>query len=371
MLLYLGSSLFLITVIAFLYFNSVSKSLLESQKDKMRSFASLIASKAISSHMHRLPFEFKNDSSYKIGMYSSKKDLLYGNKIANADFNKDIYTKDDALYLVDRSTQLHMGIKYIVLKDVSIFKKLEELKNRVFFYTIAAMFFISVIGYFLSRLFLRPIANERERLDRFIKDTTHELNTPITALIMSTGLLKGQNDKNIERINLSAKRISNIYKDLCYILKEDINKNNDVIELLDIKEMVSSQVLILEPYAKSKRISIDTDIETFNFNIDKESAERLVNNLITNALKYSKPDSKVSIVLKEGVLKITDQGIGIDQKDLKMITDRYFRANDSEGGFGIGLDIVNKICKRYDIKFTIESQKDVGTKVRVGFNKAL
>ena len=333
----------------------------------MRSFSLSLASKAISSHMHGLPFEFKNDTPYKIGMYSKNMKLLYGDKINNIDLDKNQYIKNNALYLVDQSAQLHLGIKYIVLKDVSIFKKLGELKKRVFFYTVSAMVFISIIGYFLSRLFLRPIANERERLDRFIKDTTHELNTPITALIMSTGLLKTRNDKNIERINLSAKRISNIYKDLCYILKEDINKNNDLIEFLDIKELVSSQVLLLEPYAKSKKISVDTELETFNFKIDKESAERLINNIITNALKYSKPDSNVSISLQDGVLKITDQGIGIDQKDLKMITDRYFRANDSEGGFGIGLDIVNKICNKYDIRFTIESKKDIGTTVKLFF----
>ena len=64
---------------------------------------------------------------------------------------------------------------------------------------------------------MKPIENERKRLDNFIKDTTHELNTPITALMICTNKQTPRSEKNMERIYLSSMRISQIYKDLTHL----------------------------------------------------------------------------------------------------------------------------------------------------------
>lgn len=364
--LYIGSSLFLILVISSLYFDSVSTSIFEAQKDKMRSYASSLASKVIHAHMQSTTFEYKNNTNYKIAMYSKKLNLLYGDELENINFEKVIYQKDNALYLVDQSAQLHLGVKYIVLKDSTIFHTIATLKKTIIAYTILAIVFVSIIGYFLGRLFLTPISNERERLDRFIKDTTHELNTPITALLMSTSSLKDENSKVINRINISAKRISNIYNDLCYLLKSDI-KHSPTLEELNIKDIINEQITLLDSYAKSKKITMETNLENLTYKIDKESSVRLINNIISNALKYSKPNSTVKITIHENIFTVYDNGVGINQKDLHRITERYYRANKSEGGFGIGLDIVNSICNKYNIKLTINSKEDIGSTVTLSF----
>lgn len=336
------------------------------QKDKMRTYGAELAFKAIKAHMTSTSFDYTNETPYKIGMYSNRFNLLYGDEFDDIDFNKKIYIKNNSLYIIDQSAQSHLGVKYIVLKDTFVFKNINELRTKTIFYTLLALLFVGIIGHFLGKLFLKPIANERERLDNFIKDTTHELNTPISALLMSISSLKDEDSKVKERIKLSANRISSIYDDLCYLLKDEL-KTKYEIEDINIKDIVQEQLLLLEEYAKSKKIDIVLDCKDTIFSMDKESAKRLINNLISNALKYSKPNGKIEITLQDNSFTIKDQGVGIEKQNLQNIQKRYFRANNSEGGFGIGLDIVNSICKKYDIEFNIESQKDKGTKVVLKF----
>jgi len=333
----------------------------------MKNHALSIASDIIYAHMNNKLFFFEESLKYKIGLYSSSKNLLYGEDIKGVDFKKDIYMKEEQLYIIDQSAQLHLGVKYIVLKDNEFKLIKSNLLKKVIFFTIFALIFVSIIGYFLSKIFLKPIANEREKLDRFIKDTTHELNTPISALLMSLSSLNSENPKLTQRISISAKRISNIYDDLCYLLKDESNKNKE-LKLINLKDVIQEQILLAEGYANSKKISIKKDICDFEFLIDEESVKRLINNLISNALKYSKANTTIEIILKDQKLTIKDNGYGIKQEDLKNIKNRYFRANNTELGFGIGLDIVNNICKKYDIDFNIQSHYKEGTLVSLKFS---
>ncbi len=364
--LYIGSSILMIAVIAILYFNSISQTIFESKKDKMRSFAASIAAKVIQVHMHGGVYILDKNMEYEVGLYDGNKNILYGNELSDIDFNKVYYEKDNMVYIVDQSTQMHLGVKYIVIKDSSTYEYIQNFKKKVILYTFLVMLFVIVIGYFLSRLFLKPIASEREKLDNFIKNTTHELNTPITALLMSINNIKDTNNKSIERIKISANRISNIYSDLCYLISKDFNEDIE-IEKINIKSILEEQVILFEGYAKSKNIIFVIQADDSCFHIDIESIKRIVSNIISNALKYSKPNNKIDITLENNILIVKDYGVGIETKELNKITHRYYRANSSEGGFGIGLDIVNDICKRYKLKLEITSSFGNWTEVKVYF----
>jgi two-component system OmpR family sensor kinase len=223
------------------------------------------------------------------------------------------------------------------------------------------------VGYFLSKLFLRPIANEREKLDTFIKNTTHELNTPITALLMSIQSLKTDtNSSSLERIKISANRISNIYSDLCYLLKNDLDIHDEIVSV-DFKEIIQEQIVLMEGYIKSKNITLIQNLQSLKWDIDKESAQRLIANLLSNALKYSKPNQKVEITMHNNVLTFQDYGIGIKKDVLHNVQKRYFRANKNEGGFGIGLDIVTTITQKYKIDLKIDSIYQSGTIITLKF----
>ena len=356
----------MISVIAILYFNSISQTIFESKKDNMRSFASSIAAKVIQVHMHGGVYILDENIEYEVGLYDANKNILYGKEFLDIDFNKVYYENNNMVYVVDQSAQMHLGVKYIVIKDSSIYKYIQNFKNKVILYTVLVMLFVIIIGYFLSRLFLKPIASEREKLDNFIKNTTHELNTPITALLMSINNIKDTNNKAIERIKISANRISNIYSDLCYLISKDLNEDIK-IEKINLKSILEEQIMLFEGYAKSKNIVFVIQADESYFYIDIESIKRIISNIISNALKYSKPNNKIDITLENNTLTVKDYGVGIETKELNKITHRYYRANSSEGGFGIGLDIVSDICKRYKLKLEITSSFGNWTEVKVYF----
>jgi two-component system OmpR family sensor kinase len=96
---------------------------------------------------------------------------------------------------------------------------------------------------------------------------------------------------------------------------------------------------------------------------------RVIDNLISNAIKYNKKGSFIRIDLKEGYLCIEDGGIGINADRIEQMYDRYSRFNESEGGFGLGLNIVSEIAKEYNLKLKIESKIDIGTKVIITWQK--
>jgi two-component system OmpR family sensor kinase len=364
--LYLGSSFILIVIIAYIYFEALSNSLMESKKDKMRTYGATIAAKAIGVHMHGGEFVYEKQEEYKVGMYSKRFTLLFGDEIKEPEFSKKTFIRENKLYVIDRSAQLHLGIEYIVIQNTTIFKEIKSLQSKIIGFTLLAIILISIVGYFLSRLFLKPLQAERQKLDRFIKDTTHELNTPISALLMSVGGLKNDSSKIARRIELSSNRISSIYDNLCYLLKGDM-KTFEKPKKIDIKTIIEEQLTLLEIYIESKNIRVQKEIKSLEIFIDLESATRLINNLISNALKYSKPNADIVIQIKNNTLIIQDKGIGIKKDKLNQVKQRFYRANESEGGFGIGLDIVDSICKRYNINFEIESIEGSGTKVTLRF----
>jgi two-component system OmpR family sensor kinase len=95
----------------------------------------------------------------------------------------------------------------------------------------------------------------------------------------------------------------------------------------------------------------------------------LFGNLISNAIKYSMPESTITIRFKKGVFTIQDEGIGIAQEKLSKIFERYNRQSDYAGGFGIGLSIVQKIAKEYGITVDVQSEKEKGTCFTLVFTK--
>jgi len=95
----------------------------------------------------------------------------------------------------------------------------------------------------------------------------------------------------------------------------------------------------------------------------------MLDNIVSNAIKYNKMHGGIEILLNADRVEIKDSGIGVNKKDLKNITKRFVRANKSEGGFGIGLDIVNKIVNFYNFKLEITSKENIYTKVVIWFTK--
>lgn len=366
--LYLGSSFIFMLFVAFFYYQNEKTLYVDLVKSNMQNITAKASNEVIVAHMMGLIFDknkYLDSTEYQISFYDRNKKLIFGNLKDEIDFDKKFILDDRFLTIVDNSTVGHLGIEYIVLKDITLYKKIDELRYTIVGIFLLFYFFVAIIGFYLARLLLKPIKEEREKINNFIKDTTHELNTPISAIMMSS---ENENltPKQIERIRLSANRISEIYKDLTFIFLENKEKIQRV-EKLDLSILIKEQIDSFEPLYLKKKIKVEIELNEFFYEINRDDFIRLFNNLFSNAIKYNKMAGKIEIKLEKNRLIVKDSGIGINKDKIKDIYKRYYRATSQSGGFGLGLNIVNMICKKYDIKIDVESIEKEGTIFKLTF----
>ena len=348
--------------IAVLYYQNEKILYYDLTKSNMQNEVSKISSEIILSHMSGNKFDKEKlleTENYKISFYDKNQNKIFGNLDENIDFSKKIIDTKNSFILVDDSVLGHLDIYYIALKENMYFKKIEELKLNIIGIFFIIYLIIALIGFYLAKLFLRPIREERVKLNNFIKDTTHELNTPISAILMSTEN-KNLSEKQIERVRISAKRVSEIYSDLTYLFLENKETIKNIQEF-NLRDLISEQMEYLDLIATKKRVKINKNIEDFDYKIDKDDFIRIFNNLVSNAIKYNKMGGIIDISLQNNILKISDSGIGIEKDKINDIYKRYYRATNEQGGFGIGLNIVSYICSFYKIKILVDSQINKGT----------
>ena len=365
--LYLSSVFVLLAIIGYLFFENNRASMKSAMKFEMmyqgRMISSNIVMKAMKTPEGLKPFEVKpflkklDHCRFDVGYYDKDKQPIFTQIDDFEGFEEEFFAKDQCCYNVVVDSSEHLGVRYIVLKENELSLAFKKLRIRIISYLILSFLLMGVVGYFLGRLFLRPVREQIESLDRFISDTTHELNTPISAILMTIQSLKGVEPKKIKRLEASAKRLSTMYSTLTYRLEG----NETVSEELCFAGIVETRVEYVKELIDSKRLSIELNLEPTKIFMPQESAHRLIDNLLSNAIKYSDVGDSITLTLKKNIFKIKDTGIGIDTKVQEDIFKRYHRANEERGGFGIGLNIVLAICKKYNIKLALESQKGDGS----------
>ena len=363
LLLYLGSSFILFAVIAYLFYQNESRFFYEQTRMNMQMDASRLSSKIIHAHMSKSDFsldEVVNTFPDRVGFYDAKNEAIFSNIYEKINFSKQLYQVGNKLLLVDKSTFGHLGVESIVIEKNGVATFIENLQIKILLTLLLIYILLSIIGYVLAKLFIKPIQMKRIQLDNFIKDSTHELNTPITALMLSVNSPKLESPKNLERIKLSAIRVSDIHKDLTYLMLE--KEHDEELEKLSLNKILKEELKYLSLLAEKKKISIALHTEdTINFKIDKESFIRLIHNLVINAIKYNSVNGAIEITIVDNLIVIKDTGIGIPKEHQAEIYERFYRATKQVGGFGLGLNIVHKVCETYGIKIEFESKVNEGT----------
>jgi len=302
---------------------------------------------------------------FQVGYYDKYEFPLYSEIDEIDNFDTDFFVENMQCYTVTEDKDDHLGVHYIVLKESDLATALDKLRIKIIGYLVFSLILMGVVGYFLGRLFLQPVREQIESLDKFISDTTHELNTPISAILMTIQSLKGIEPKKMKRLEASAKRLSTMYGSLTYRLEGGVEPSED----LCLAKIVEERIEFIKELIDSKRLYIKLELEPTKIFMPKRSVYRLIDNLISNAIKYSDIGDTITISLKDNVLRVKDTGIGIDEKIQEDIFRRYYRANDERGGFGIGLNIVLSICKNYKIKLGLDSKKGEGSTFILTFPK--
>jgi len=246
----------------------------------------------------------------------------------------------------------------IILLGSSVQGEILTLRIKTAAMMIALLGVILAVAFYLVRLGTKPLYDKIDTLNRFIKDSTHEINTPLSIISMSVETMRhaelGEyNAKRVANIDLAAKTLSRIYEDLVF-LTFGMKKEGE-ISSIDLKSLVASRCEYFAPFIQKRRLSLKTDLADASMNANIYEISRLIDNLLSNAVKYADAGGYVDVRLRRGELAISNSGEGIDRKKGDEIFRRFARFNSSEGGFGIGLSIVRAICKKYKIDVGYES----------------
>lgn len=223
----------------------------------------------------------------------------------------------------------------------------------------------------------------------YVGNISHELKTPIFSIqaYLHTLLEGGLYDDNInmdylKRAADNTERLQNIVEDLDIITRLESGQAELDIKRFDIKELVRDIFLDLKPIAKKKKISLmlkDGASQSFYVMADRESIRQVFTNLLVNSIKYGKEGgtTKVSFYDMESEIltEVSDNGIGIDEKHLKHVFDRFYRVDSSrsrkQGGSGLGLAIVKHIIEAHDQTINVRSTLDIGSTFGFTIKKAL
>lgn len=360
--------------IAFLYFKLQKELMLNNKRIQLQSYSNDLIYRLKDLHINFDKYKYyPRDERFNSAIYDSDRKLIFSTlKSARVKLDDVVYTSNKYIHFIEEPDSYYLGAKYVILEVPDNQLWLSKTQKEIFIFMVVGFIALFVVGFFLLKLFLKPMRDAFHLLDRFIKDTTHELNTPISAIVANIELIDIDTledeklKKKIKRIDVGAKTVSNIYQDLTYL-----TLNNKIIshnEQLNLTALVHQRVDYFKTLANVKRIAFETYIdEGVGFFSDQKKISKVVDNLLSNAIKYNRVDGTIKVILKSQSLVIEDSGKGIAQDKIDSMFERYSRFDKSVGGFGIGLNIVSLICKEYHIKIVIESEVNIGTKVMLSW----
>ena len=359
---YLLSTFIMLTAIVWLLYSGKIQHLKENERLKMQEFSSRLAGALIDTAMMGRPLKLDEFSNYTYALYDKHKVLIMGKPIVASHWKSGFYILESRTLYMSRAAKGHMGVEYIVLEDRNFYAQKQRLLLESIFIYIVLLLGMFIVAWVLSKLFLYPIEYKVEMLNRFVKDSTHELNTPIASLLLTADSIEKdpQNRTALNRLRVLARNISNLYSDLAFAQLQNMKTMEQ--EEIDLCQACEEVLIYLEPLAKQKHISIKKYChESIKWVMAQEAAKRMISNLLANAIKYTPKGGVITIVSQDNLFKISDTGIGIDKKHFEEIFTRYQRIDRVQGGFGIGLDIVMRVCKEYGITLKLESEKEKGS----------
>ena len=250
-------------------------------------------------------------------------------------------------------------------------------------------------------VFFAPFKNESDRPDgviaviqditehvkldnmqkEFVADVSHELKTPITSIMgYADTLLEGDYDKETQTkflnvIATEARRMARLVTDLLTLSRYDSNKKKTHKESFDLGELVKKcqDKLAIEIKKKNHKVNCFVTADVPPVYADKDDIERVVLNILTNSIKYTKDGGEIKIyvgfVYNDAYIKIFDNGIGIPEEDLSRIFERFYRVDKARtremGGTGLGLSIAKEILDKNGGSIDIKSVVGQGTEVVV------
>jgi signal transduction histidine kinase len=304
--------------------------------------------------------------------------ITFSEKISPQDLEAAVADYPDVKAYLE--TEHQNEAHFITIANIIQNNQQKQLGDILLVLTIPVLGVSALLAYVVANRLMKPVEDAYEAQERFIADAAHELRNPLATMSVvvqnashkKTPATKNEYSKYMLQIRRQLSRMVRINEDLLFLER---NQDDGDIQLQNISELLQDVIEDLQPHALDRKLSFSTDIdENIIASIHPRDFVRLSKNLIENAIKYSKPTSrKVNVSLKDGknhvILTVKDSGIGIPERDLPKIKERFFRARNAQKyeGSGLGLSIVQKIVEKYDGKFNLTSVENKGTTVVIEF----
>ena len=225
------------------------------------------------------------------------------------------------------------------------FTLLASLHQHILWQLLVLSLIAVVISLAFSLYVLKPLRESLKMLEMFIKDIIHDLNTPLTSILINLKMMD-PNSEEVESISQSAKTIAMLHQNLDSYLREvSLEK-----ERFDLKEVIGEQVAFFQPMYDY--LSWDVKVDSLILHSSPHAVARIIYNLLSNACKYNTPQGRVIIRTEGNSLNISNDSHGI--KSPSRIFERFYKEHDR--GLGIGLHIVDKLTKELGItkKVTVD-----------------
>ncbi|MDD2906647.1 MAG: HAMP domain-containing sensor histidine kinase [Sulfurimonas sp.] len=199
----------------------------------------------------------------------------------------------------------------------------------------------------------------------FLRYTVHETNTPLSVILTSIELfvMKNKKDRQLSKIEAAAKNIFNIYDDLSYLVKKDQVQYSK--STLDLGLYLTSRVDFFREVAELSKLRFAhvVFVENVYIYFNETKLQRIIDNTITNAIKYTLANEPIYIELKK-VGTFVELSVGSRSKEIKdteKIFEAYYREEQKREGFGIGLRLVRTICDEEEVAIVLDSTNEKTT----------
>jgi signal transduction histidine kinase len=314
-------------------------------------------------------YNFPRYKEYTTALYTDKYEELFSSlDFEPTSFSEGFYIVDNHYYLIyPLPNKYYFGAKYLLVSTI-------HTANEIYLFALLTILGILLMLFIFSLLLLKnfsaPFEAMNQQLDNFIKDSMHEINTPLSIININADLFANKygDNKYLRRMKSASKTLATIYDDMDYLIKQ--GRVEHKVQPIEMDSFIQNRVDYFQEIANLKNIDITTSITLdVEYNFSKTKLQRIIDNTISNAIKYSPDQSNITIkfyVQNEKLLfEVVDYGVGIANVD--KIFSRYYREDEAKGGFGIGLNIVKDIIDEEGIELEVKSTLGKGTTFKYTF----
>ena len=343
----------------------------------------------IISHKHKIMFV--NNKVLKLFKLDSEENIINKN-ISDLIYKEDREKYDKTIKSIDKNEKKES----VIHTRFSYNNVMFEAQEIRFYETVHQKTFqVSIIDSIEDKIKLEDAKRElqlrdvmEKTRDEVLSNISHEFKTPVnviysTVQIQDLNLQKEDYDKILEFNKLIKQNCNRLIRLINNFIDSTKLENNKVeihkkrVNIVSITEDIAMSVI---NFAKRQKIDVvfDAEQEELYCDIDIDQMERIMLNILSNAIKYNKPNGNIDVIVKDRKEKVyidvIDSGIGIPKDRINTIFDRFERMENKNAvikeGSGIGLSIVKKLVDALDGEINIESEVDKGTTVRLIFKKS-